>query len=90
MHTLCVYMWLANNTIILYYTGTTVLHSWGEVAGVEWSPDTWMVEYGRGFVPSTILFALSDVIFGGSLDYYNCYKIIRIYVIAMLSEAGIL
>lgn len=66
-----------------------MVHSWGEVGGVEWSPGTWMVEYGRGFIPSTLGFALSDTIFG-TLDFYNMYKIIRIYVIAMLSEAGIL
>lgn len=74
---------------LLLFAGTTVVHSWGEVAGIEWSPGTWMVEYGRGFVPSTLGFALSDTIFG-TTDYYNLYKIIRIYLIAMLSEVNIL
>lgn len=71
------------------FTGSTVFHSWGEVTGVEWSAGTWMVEYGRGFIPSTLGFALSDTIFG-ALDFYNVYKLIRIYIIALLSEAHIL
>jgi len=67
---------------VLHYTGHTVVHSWGEVTGVEWTPGTWMVEYGRGFVPSTLGFALSDTIFG-TLDFYTLYKTFRIYTIGL-------
>uniref|UniRef100_A0A8C5VYX2 Sigma non-opioid intracellular receptor 1 n=1 Tax=Microcebus murinus TaxID=30608 RepID=A0A8C5VYX2_MICMU len=36
----------------------TVVHGPG-----EWGPNTWMVEYGRGVIPSTLAFALADTVF---------------------------
>lgn len=62
-----------------------MLHNWGEVAAVQWTAGTWMVEYGRGFLPSTIGFALWDSIFS-TLDFVSAFKLIRIYVKALVHE----
>ena len=62
-----------------------MLHNWGEVAAVQWTAETWMVEYGRGFLPSTIGFALWDSIFS-TLDFVSAFKLIRIYVKALVHE----
>uniref|UniRef100_A0A8C5WA70 Sigma non-opioid intracellular receptor 1 n=1 Tax=Microcebus murinus TaxID=30608 RepID=A0A8C5WA70_MICMU len=42
----------------VFYPGETVVHGPG-----EWGPNTWMVEYGRGVIPSTLAFALADTVF---------------------------
>ena len=60
-------------------------HGIGEAAAVQWSAGTWMVEYGRGFIPSTLGFALSDNIFG-TQDFYTFYRTLRIYAIAVMQE----
>ncbi|EDV23543.1 Sigma non-opioid intracellular receptor 1 [Trichoplax sp. H2] len=65
--------------------GTTVIHEIGEVTAVQWSPNTWMVEYGRGFIPSTLGFALSDTIFG-TQDFVLLFRILRIYARAITQE----
>lgn len=70
---------------VMYYPGDTIIHSMGEATALQWSSGTWMVEYGRGFIPSTLGFALADNIFG-TTDYYLLYRIIRIYVIALVQE----
>ncbi|RXN30585.1 katanin p60 ATPase-containing subunit A-like 2 isoform X3 [Labeo rohita] len=46
-----------------YYPGDTIVHEVGEATSVQWSAGTWMVEYGRGFIPSTLGFALADTVF---------------------------
>ena len=70
---------------MVYHKGDTVLHAIGEVAAVQWHADTWMVEYGRGFIPSTLGFALSDTVFS-TQDFYLLYKIIRTYTVALVQE----
>uniref|UniRef100_A0A8C5X444 Sigma non-opioid intracellular receptor 1 n=1 Tax=Malurus cyaneus samueli TaxID=2593467 RepID=A0A8C5X444_9PASS len=47
----------------IYYPGDTIVHQAGEATSVQWSAGTWMVEYGRGFIPSTLAFALADTLF---------------------------
>ncbi|KFR17079.1 Sigma non-opioid intracellular receptor 1, partial [Opisthocomus hoazin] len=47
----------------IYYPGDTIVHQAGEATSVQWSAGTWMVEYGRGFIPSTLAFALADTVF---------------------------
>ena len=59
------------------------METFGEVVGMEWSPGTWIVEYGQGFIPSTLWFGLSDTIFG-TTDFYSLYKMMRVYIIAMM------
>lgn len=70
---------------IEYSVGDTIQHLVGEAAAVQWSQGTWMVEYGRGFVPSTLGFALSDTFFS-TQDFYVLYRIIRIYIISLSQE----
>ena len=53
---------------------------------VNFKAGTWMVEYGRGFIPSTLGFALADTFFS-TLDFVNLYYILRIYTKALLLEA---
>ncbi|KAL3861752.1 hypothetical protein ACJMK2_007775 [Sinanodonta woodiana] len=67
--------------------GETVYHYWGEVSAVEWTAQTWMVEYGRGFIPSTLGFALADTIFS-TQDFVTLFYILRVYSKALLLEAG--
>lgn len=61
-------------------------HLWGEAAAVEWTAGTWMVEYGRGFIPSTLGFALADTIFS-TQDFLTLYYILVTYGKALAMEA---
>lgn len=62
-----------------------MVHVWGETAGVQWAAGTWMVEYGRGFIPSTLAFALADCVFS-TTDFYLMYRTVRIYTLALIQE----
>ncbi|XP_055335638.1 sigma non-opioid intracellular receptor 1-like [Paramacrobiotus metropolitanus] len=46
-----------------FTAGTTVYHPWLTSAGVRFGANSWFLEYGRGFVPSSIFFASADVLF---------------------------
>ncbi len=74
---------------MFYSAGDTVLHVWGEVTAVHFKAGTWMVEYGRGFIPSTLGFALSDTLFS-TQDVVTLFHILRVYAKAMWLEAGTL
>lgn len=69
----------------VYKPGETVFHGVGEVTAMRWVAPFWAVEYGRGFIPSTLGFALSDSFFS-TQDFYSVYKLIRIYAIAFVQE----
>ncbi len=70
----------------LYERGDYILHDVGEAAAVQWSHGTWMLEYGRGFIPSTMGFGMfSDTLFG-SQDFYVIYKSFRVYAYAVVQE----
>lgn len=69
----------------VYRRGDTVLHKVGETTGVQWSAGTWMVEYGRGFIPSTLVYGLADNLFS-TTDCYLLYKILRVYSVAVIRE----
>ena len=71
--------------VIVYGPGDTVLHEVGETTGMQWDAPFWAVEYGRGFIPSTLGFALSDTLFS-TQDFYILYRVIRIYCIALFQE----
>ena len=71
---------------LLCFAGDTVFHAWGEATSVNFKAGTWMVEYGRGFIPSTLGFALADTFFS-TQDFVNLYYILRIYTKALLLEA---
>ena len=71
--------------LTVYKVGETVYHCVGEATAMEWPANLWLVEYGRGFVPSTLGFALSDNVFG-TQDFYLLYKTFRVYTIALIQE----
>ncbi|XP_060710821.1 sigma non-opioid intracellular receptor 1 [Hemiscyllium ocellatum] len=70
----------------IFYPGDTIVHSIGEATSVRWSAGTWMVEYGRGFIPSMLGFALSDTIFS-TQDFLTFYYTISVYTKALILEA---
>lgn len=70
------------------WTGDVVYHMWGTSAAVHFSDGLWMVEYGRGFIPSTLGFALADTIFS-TQDVSTLFYTIRITAKAWLMEANI-
>ena len=44
----------------------------GEACGIQWTSGTWTVEYGCGFIPSTLGFSLADSIFS-TMDFGKMY-----------------
>nr|XP_014336030.1 PREDICTED: sigma non-opioid intracellular receptor 1 isoform X3 [Bos mutus] len=60
------------------HSGETVVHGPGEATAVEWGPNTWMVEYGRGVIPSTLGFALADTVFS-TQDFLTLFYTLRAY-----------
>eukprot|EP00064_Thunnus_orientalis_P010681 superscaffoldBa00001473_g10707 len=70
----------------LYYPGDTIIHSVGEATSVQWTAGTWMVEYGRGFIPSTLGFALADTLFS-TQDFLTMFYTVQVYVKGLLLEA---
>ncbi|KAL8620083.1 Sigma non-opioid intracellular receptor 1 [Nucella lapillus] len=70
-----------------YAPGDTVFHAWGDATAVSWEAETWMVEYGRGFIPSTLGFALADNIFS-TTDFLTLIYILNVYAKALLQESA--
>ena len=78
--------WKENTTrVISYKPGETVYHNIWEATSMHWKAPFWAVEYGRGFIPSTLGFALSDTLYS-TQDFYIMYRTFRIYAIALLNE----
>jgi hypothetical protein len=50
----------------------------GRVKGWKISEGTWMLEYGRGFLPSALPLALGDVVFSAQ-DWRLVWALLRIY-----------
>ncbi|KAM4708040.1 sigma non-opioid intracellular receptor 1 [Discoglossus pictus] len=71
----------------IFYPGDTIVHQMGEATSVQWSSGTWMVEYGRGFIPSTLGFALADTIFS-TQDFVTLFYTVKVYTKGMLLEAS--
>ncbi|XP_038598709.1 sigma non-opioid intracellular receptor 1 [Tachyglossus aculeatus] len=71
----------------IYYPGETVVHHPGEAAAVQWSAGTWMVEYGRGCIPSTLAFALADTLFS-TQDFLTLFYTLRAYARALRLEVA--
>lgn len=67
--------------------GDTIVHAAGEATSVQWSAGTWMVEYGRGFIPSTLGFALADTVFS-TQDFLTLFYTVRVYVKSMILETS--
>ncbi|XP_005109066.1 sigma non-opioid intracellular receptor 1 [Aplysia californica] len=72
---------------VVYKPGDTVFHAVGEATSVSWAAGTWMVEYGRGFIPSTLTFALADSFFS-TTDLLTVFYTVKVYAKALLLEAG--
>jgi len=49
-----------------------------EVTHVHFTSDTWMFEYGRGAIPTTVGFALSDSVFSSN-DFVTIFKYLVLY-----------
>jgi hypothetical protein len=73
--------------IFFSQSGDTVTHVWGEVTAVNFKANTWMVEYGRGFIPSTLTYALADTFFS-TTDFATLFYILKVYSKALFLEAG--
>jgi hypothetical protein len=94
--TICLSCKFKNHEVLLcfsthehvYFPGDTVVHDWGEATAVQFSAGTWFFEYGRGFIPSTIGFALADTLFS-TQDFLTMYYTFRIYAKAMWQEVAI-
>ena len=54
---------------------------------MSWKAETWMVEYGRGFIPSTLGFALADTFFG-TTDFLTLLYTLNVYAKGLLMETG--
>uniref|UniRef100_A0A3B3DVK6 Sigma non-opioid intracellular receptor 1 n=2 Tax=Oryzias melastigma TaxID=30732 RepID=A0A3B3DVK6_ORYME len=73
----------------IYYPGDTIVHKVGDATAVQWTAGTWMVEYGKGFIPSTLGFAFADSLFS-TQDFLTMFYVVRVYVKALVMEAGTL
>ncbi|XP_063813569.1 sigma non-opioid intracellular receptor 1 [Pseudophryne corroboree] len=71
----------------IFYPGDTVVHEAGEATAVQWSAGTWMVEYGRGFIPSALGFALADTIFS-TQDFVTFFYTLKVYTKGLLLETS--
>lgn len=67
--------------------GDTIVHAAGDATSVQWSAGTWMVEYGRGLIPSTLGFALADTVFS-TQDFLTLFYTVRVYVKSVILEAS--
>ncbi|XP_013385255.1 sigma non-opioid intracellular receptor 1-like [Lingula anatina] len=72
----------------VYGPGDTIYHGMGEVTSLNFKADTWMVEYGRGFIPSTLPFALADTVFG-TTDFVTAFYTVRVYAKALWMEGSL-
>lgn len=68
-----------------FSVGDTVPHPMGNATAVYFEADTWMVEYGQGFIPSTLTFALADTFFS-TTDFVTLFYILRVYAKALFME----
>lgn len=82
-------LWYSLTDLIFVYwcfsVGDTVPHPMGNATAVFFEADTWMVEYGRGFIPSTLTFALADTFFS-TTDFVTLFYILRVYAKALFME----
>ncbi|XP_011444972.1 sigma non-opioid intracellular receptor 1-like [Crassostrea angulata] len=69
----------------IFKSGDTVPHPMGNATAVYFEADTWMVEYGQGFIPSTLTFALADTFFS-TTDFVTLFYILRVYAKALFME----
>ncbi|XP_068723076.1 sigma non-opioid intracellular receptor 1-like isoform X1 [Montipora capricornis] len=68
-----------------YSAGETMFHGSGKVCGVQYRAGTWTVEYGRGFIPSTLGFALADSVFS-TMDFVQIFRICKMFTRSLVQE----
>ena len=61
------------------------LVAWGEASAVQLKAGTWGVEYGRGFIPSSLAFTLADTMFS-TLDFSSMFYFLRSTTKAMMLD----
>jgi hypothetical protein len=55
-----------------------IIHERYEATGVEWEANTYMVETAHGFIPTTLPFALGDVLLSAQ-DFYAAWRALVVY-----------
>eukprot|EP00297_Palpitomonas_bilix_P013699 CAMPEP_0113882758 /NCGR_PEP_ID=MMETSP0780_2-20120614/9161_1 /TAXON_ID=652834 /ORGANISM="Palpitomonas bilix" /LENGTH=222 /DNA_ID=CAMNT_0000869865 /DNA_START=37 /DNA_END=705 /DNA_ORIENTATION=+ /assembly_acc=CAM_ASM_000599 len=70
---------------VVHGPGDTVVHKKWEGAMVYWDEHTWMLEYARGIIPSTLGFALADSLFS-TQDFYTVFKTFKVYAQLVVPE----
>jgi len=64
---------------ILHLPGPNpIIHERYEATGVEWEANTWMVETAHGFIPTTLPFALGDVLLSAQ-DFFAAWRALVVY-----------
>lgn len=70
-----------------FTAGDTVYHLPGEASGVHWTAGTYMVEYGRGFLMSSLPTAFADAIFS-THDFLSMFQILLAFIKANVLECN--
>ena len=55
-----------------------IIHERYEASGVEWEANTYMIETAHGFIPTTLPFALGDVLLSAQ-DFYAAWRALVVY-----------
>ena len=71
---------------VVHGPGATVVHERFAATGVEWDAGTWMLEHGIGAIPSTLPFALGDVLLSAQ-DFYAAWRMIVVYARLIIDSA---
>ncbi|OQV22521.1 putative Sigma non-opioid intracellular receptor 1 [Hypsibius exemplaris] len=69
-----------------FTAGVTVFHPWLTSAGVHFGAGSWFLEYGRGFVPSSMFFASADAFFS-THDFISWFAMIKAFGLGLAQEA---
>ena len=79
--------WIEGGTQAKHWgAGDTVAHPKWAATGVAWGADTWMVEYARGAIATTMPFALGDGMLS-SQDWYTVARVLVLYARVVLANA---
>ncbi|XP_072717013.1 sigma non-opioid intracellular receptor 1-like, partial [Ciconia boyciana] len=81
------WQWKKGTTRSEIYCGDTIVHQAGEATLVQRSTGTWMVQYGRGFIPSMLTFTLADTLFS-TQDFVTLFYTLHVYAKGLLLEAN--
>ena len=68
-------------------SGDRMPHGMWKASAIQFTGNTWMVEYGRGFIPSTLNLPISSILFG-TQDFITLYKMFKVYFNCMVMDWG--